>query len=167
LDGAEGDGAGLSPLSPLISSGLVPTGIIATGTRALNPKAYKPGEILTALGTLHPSFFPSARTLNFKSGAVELLEGNKNAASKEEVIALWGRCGDYLHRGGIKQLASPKVTGVVDFRRITEPGQKMLDLLSIHLISRRNATFNFLVASSASQVGGDVLVSIAESRPNA
>jgi hypothetical protein len=145
---------------------LVAHGDIATGTRALNSKAYKPGEILNALENLHPSFFPRAKTLNSKPGEIEILEGSKNAASREEVIALWGRCGDYLHRGGIKQLASPKVTGIVDFRGITEPGQKILDLLSIHFISRKNAKFHFLVTLSTPQAGGDVLVSIAESPPN-
>jgi hypothetical protein len=142
---------------------LIAHGDIAIGARSLSPKAYKPGEVLKALGTLHPSFFPSARSLQFKPDGIELFDGNKNAISKDEVIALWGRCGDFLHRGGIKQLASPKITDTTDFRKITEPGQKILDLLSIHLISRRDAKFHFLVALSAPQVGGDVLVSIAES----
>ena len=142
---------------------LVAHGDIATGARALSPKAYKPGEVLKALENLHPTFFPSAKSLRFNPDGIELLDGNKNAISKDEIITFWGRCGDFLHRGGIKQLASPKITGTTDFRKITEPGQKILDLLSTHLISRRNAKFHFLVALSAPQVGGDVLVNIAES----
>ncbi len=141
---------------------LVAHGDIAAEAPALNPKTYKPGEILKALEALHPSFFPTARTMNFKNNEVELLDGSPNAITKAELIALWGRSGDFLHRGGLKQLASPKVTGPVDFQALNDPGQKILDLLSVHLISRIGGNFHFLVALSAVQVDGDVLVSIAE-----
>jgi hypothetical protein len=141
---------------------LVAHGDIADDARGVNPKSYKPGEILNALEALHPSFFPTPRTMNFKENEVELLVGNPNAITKAELISLWGRSGDYLHRGGLKKLGSSNVTGPVNFQALNETGQKILDLLSVHLISRVGGNFHFLTALSAPQIDGDVLVSIAE-----
>jgi hypothetical protein len=59
-------------------------------------------------------------------------------------------------------LLDPKNQPPVDFRDIQEWGQKILNLLSVHLISRIGGNFYFVVALEASQVGGNVLVSVAE-----
>jgi hypothetical protein len=68
-----------------------------------------------------------------------------------------------LHRGSLRQLLEPRNQPPGDFRDIQDWGQKILNLLSVHLISRVGGNFHFLVVLKAQQVGGNVLVSLAES----
>ncbi len=63
----------------------------------------------------------------------------------------------------LQQLLAPKSQSPNDFRDIQEWGQKILNLLSVHLISRREGKFHLIVLLEAAQTGGNVLVSIAES----
>jgi hypothetical protein len=59
-------------------------------------------------------------------------------------------------------LLGPNAQSPVDFSDIQEWGQKILNLLSVHLISRKNGDFHLLVVLEAAQTGGNVLVSVAE-----
>jgi hypothetical protein len=54
--------------------------------------------------------------------------------TKDQLLSLYGRTGNYLHRGKLKQLESrPPYTGV-DMPRVTEWAKKLLGLIDQHRI---------------------------------
>lgn len=119
--------------------------------------------IVKRLEKLHPNFYPSPRNLIISPGHVHLDDYDRGFLTKGELLTLYGRCGDVLHRGSLRDLLDPKNQPPTDFRDIQGWGQKIVNLLSVRLISRVAGNFHFLVALEASQTGGNVLVSVAES----
>jgi hypothetical protein len=124
---------------------------------------YKAGVIIKRLEKLHPNFYPSPRKPIFSPGHVHLADYDREYLTKGELLGLYGRVGDVLHRGSLRELLDPKSEAPTDFRDIQDWGQKILNLLSVHLISRAGGDFHFVVALEAPQAGGNVLVSVAES----
>jgi hypothetical protein len=126
-------------------------------------KAYKADEILNRLEALHTNFYPSPRMPVF--GPKSLLLGDYDAdfLTKSELVTLYGRCGDVLHKGSMRHLISPKSPIQTNFPDINKWGQKILNLLSVHIISRIGGDFYLVTFHEAPQVGGNVLVSVAES----
>jgi len=154
----------LRMLCELIALGcLVAHGDIEETKTSSLQKSYRAGEIVKRLQKLHPNFYPSPRKLVFSSGHVHLSDYDREFLTKSDLITLYGKCGDALHKGNLRQLLDPKNQPTADFRDIQEWGQKILNLLSVHLISRREGKFHLLVVLEASQTGGNVLVSVAES----
>jgi len=154
----------LRMLCELIALGcLVAHGDIQDIQSSALQKAYHAGEIVKRLEKLHPNFYPSPRKPIFSPGHVHLADYDSEYLTKDELISLYGRCGDALHRGSLRQLLDPKNTATPGFEDIQAFGQKILNLLSFHLISRMGGDFHFVVALEAAQAGGKVLVSIAES----
>ena len=153
----------LRMLCELIALGcLVAHGDIKETKSATFQTAWKAGEIVKRLEKLHPNFYPSPRKLEFSPGHVHLADYDQEFLTKGELITLYGKCGDALHRGSLQQLLDPKNQRPADFRDVQEWAQKILNLLSVHLISRIGGNFHFVVALEAAQVGGNVLVSVAE-----
>jgi hypothetical protein len=154
----------LRMLCELIALGcLVAHGDIeGTKTTALQ-KEYKAGVIVKRLEKLHPNFYPSPRKPIFGPGHVHLDDYDREFLTKGELLTLYGKCGDVLHRGSLRDLLDPKNQPPTDFQDIQDWGQKILNLLSVHLISRVGGNFHFFVALEAPQAGGNVLVSVAES----
>jgi hypothetical protein len=154
----------LRMLCELIALGcLVAHGDIeATRAPALQ-KEYKAGMIIKRLEKLHPNFYPSPRKPIFSPSHVHLDDYDREYLTKAELLTLYGRCGDVLHRGNLRDLLDPTNHLPADFWDIQNWGQKILNLLSVHLISRVGGNFHFVVALEAPQTGGNVLVSIAES----
>jgi hypothetical protein len=126
-------------------------------------KTRKAGEIVNRLEKLHPNFYPSPQNLSLVRGHVHLSGYDREFLTKPELITLYGKCGGALHKGNLRQLLDPKNQTPPDFHDIQEWGQKILNLLSVHLISRREGNFHLLVVLEASQTGGNVLVSVVES----
>jgi hypothetical protein len=52
--------------------------------------------------------------------------------TKEELISLYGRCGEFLHRGTLAEYMSRKRTGPAKFDDIIEATRKIVKLLEIH-----------------------------------
>jgi hypothetical protein len=154
----------LRMLCELIALGcLVAHGDIEETKSSSLQKAYRAGEIVKRLEKLHPNFYPSPRKLVFSPEHVHLSDYDREFLSKSDLITLYGKCGDALHKGNLRQLLDPKNQPPAEFRDIQEWGQKILNLLSVHLVSRREGKFHLLVVLEASQTGGNVLVSVAES----
>jgi hypothetical protein len=103
--------------------------------------------------------------LVFSPGHVHLADYDREFLTKGELLTLYGKSGDLLHRGSLRELLDSKNQPVTDFQDIHDWGQKILNLLSVHLISRIGGDFHFLVALEASQNNGNVLVTFAESPP--
>jgi hypothetical protein len=154
----------LRMLCELIALGcLVAHGDIEGTKAAVLQKEYKAGVIVKRLEKLHPNFYPSPRKPIFSPGRVHLDDYDREFLTKGELLTLYGRCGDVLHRGNLRDLLDPKNQPPSDFWDIQDWGQKILNLLSVHLISRVGGNFHFIVALEAPQTGGNVLVSVAES----
>ena len=90
-------------------------------------------KIIDALEKLHPHFFPQAVEYRDKhiQGGVK-----PNAITKDELINLYAKCGDMLHRGTAKKISNYKTTKGKQFNvpEITNWVQKIEDLLGIHII---------------------------------
>ena len=154
----------LRMLCELIALGcLIAHGDIEETKSSRVQEAYHAGEIVKRLEKLHPNFYPSPRNLVFMPGHVHLGDYDREFLTKSELITLYGKCGDALHRGSLRQLLDPKSQVPADFSDIQEWGQKILNLLSVHLISRIGGNFHFVVMLESPQAGSNVLVSLAES----
>jgi hypothetical protein len=153
----------LRMLCELIALGcLVAHGDIESTKAPVLQNEYKAGVIIKRLEKLHPNFYPSPRKPIFSPGHVHLDAYDREFLTKDELLTLYGRSGDILHRGSLRELLDPENQPPTDFRDIQHWGQKILNLLSMHLISRIGGNFHFFVALDAPQVGGNVLVSVAK-----
>lgn len=90
-----------------------------TRSKALR-KAYRAGDIVKRLEELHPTFYPSPRKPEFSPGHVHLADYDREFLTKDDLLTLYGKCGDALHRGSLRQLLDPKNQLPVDFRDIQE-----------------------------------------------
>jgi hypothetical protein len=154
----------LRMLCELIALGcLVAHGDIEGTKASVLQNEYKAGVIIKRLEKLHPQFYPSPRNPIFSPGHVHLADYDREYLSKNELVTLYGKCGDILHRGSLRELLDLKNQPPTDFRDIQDWGQKILNLLSVHLISRIGGHFHLVVALEAPQNGGNVLVSVGES----
>jgi hypothetical protein len=151
----------LRMLCELIALGcLVAHGDI-TKTKYFQRDAYKADDIMRRLEELHPEFYPFPVTPIFNPGHVHLEPISSGFLTKPELISLYGRCGDVLHKGTLDRLISPKPLRM-DYADIMDWGQKILNLLSSHRISRVGGHFHFLVFLEHRDSGGNVSGWIAE-----
>jgi hypothetical protein len=136
--------------------------IEATKAKALQ-KAYKADEILTRLEALHPNFYPNPRKPIFGPNSCHLADyEGTDFLTKAELITLYGKTGDVLHKGSLRRLVAPKSPIQNGYPDVSMWGQKMMNLLSAHLMSRVGGDFHLVVFLSSPQVSGNVLVSVAE-----
>jgi hypothetical protein len=91
-------------------------------------KSYKADQIICRLEVLHPDFYPYAATRT--EAGIEL---RKDGFTKEELMKLYWKCGDVLHRGTVETLWSRK-SGDVGIEEIRTWKQKIEALLSYHTI---------------------------------
>lgn len=126
-------------------------------------RSYHAGDIVKQLERLHPNFYPVPRTPVFSPGHLHMEDYDKPFLTKIELIKLYGTCGDLLHKGNLRNLLKPQKPPPSDYRDIQQWGQRVLNLLSFHTITRVGKTFHFVTVLEAQQANGNVLVSIAES----
>jgi hypothetical protein len=151
----------LRMLCELIALGcLVAHGDI-TKTKYFQRDAYKADDILRRLEELHPEFYPFPVTPIFNPGHIHLEPITSGFLTKAELISLYGRCGDILHKGTLDLLISPRPWRM-DYTDIGEWGQKILNLLSSHRISRIGGRFHMVVFLEHIPSGGNVHAAIAE-----
>jgi hypothetical protein len=101
-------------------------------------KEYSADKILKQLEELHPDYYPFPSTITVKpSGVAEIfIHKSGNFLTKVELIDLYGKCGDHLHRGSLKKLLSSKTPTQVNFHEMVAIAQKFENLLSVHTIAR-------------------------------
>src|SRR6266849_4649017 len=71
-------------------------------------KNYHAGDIVKRLEKLNPNFYPVPRKPVFSPGRVHLEDYDREYLTKEELLTLYGRSGDVLHRGSLQRLLNPK-----------------------------------------------------------
>jgi len=131
--------------------------IVASGPASLR-KAYVPDDIFRSLGELHPDFFPvPVRPVRTAIGwDINKYEGPP-ALTKKELVEVWGKCGDVLHRGNLRRLVGPK-RDELDDKQVGKWGQQILNLLSAHTIVRLGGKETFITFLEATDHGGAVVV---------
>ena len=85
-------------------------GDIASTQTAKLQKEYSPDKILSRLEALHSKFYPCPVTQHRSSNPavkMQMVDAEGDFLTKADVIKLYGRCGDVLHRGSVKRLLSP------------------------------------------------------------
>lgn len=118
-------------------------------------KAFAPGTILAELEKLHPEFYPvPGEQVRAADGSISLRAIKEGFLTKDDLVALWGECGNRLHRGSMKNISRPFV---VDFNRIAEWDRKVLRLLSHHQIRLKDDRYQLWVLMQ-SNPGGRVSV---------
>jgi hypothetical protein len=99
-------------------------------------KAYNADQIIKQLGHLHPDFYPvpGRQEIDQSTGRpVKVVPVTSGFLTKEDLLTLYGECGDHLHRGSIRQLitnSEPKP----DFDKIREWVSKIMKFLNHHQI---------------------------------
>ena len=123
-------------------------------------KAYAPSTILTELETLHPQFYPvpGKQVLSSSGVPTGVLPIKTGYLTKDDLLSLWARCGDRLHRGSMKNIDRPFA---VDFNEIKEWDTKILTLLGLHQIQLQNPKYMLWIIMQ-SQADGRVSASLME-----
>lgn len=138
----------LIALACLTAHGDVPT----TTSKRLT-KAYNADQIMKALETLHPNFYPvPGRQVHDQVGnVVEVARVGEPYLTKRELQRLYGECGDFLHRGNIEQLL--KGRRLPDFSEIETWVKKITVLLNHHQIQLFDADRQLWVIMQAETDG--------------
>lgn len=114
---------------------LVAHGDLVAQSKADLRKTYAPGQIFSELEQLHDDFYPVPfHPQKTKTGLHFAEYAGAPYLTKAEVSSVWGRCGDTLHKGGLKKLLKARNPVQKNFLDLQEWGQKILNLLSNHRI---------------------------------
>lgn len=126
-------------------------------------KAYAPGKIFSSLTELHDDFFPvPVKPIKTVTGWHMADYSGGPFADKQEIIDIWNKCGELLHRGTLKNLLKQRNPVQSNFADVNNWGQKLLNLLSNHRILRNNRHQVFVTFLQVNDMNGDVVVAIAE-----
>ena len=102
-------------------------------------KSYNADQIIKQLERLHPNFYPipTKQVLDPMTGRpVSVVLVGSGFLTKDDLLGLYGECGNYLHRGSIRQLLTnwePKL----DFEGVKAWVEKIVTLLNHHQIEIR------------------------------
>jgi hypothetical protein len=126
-------------------------------------KAYSAEKIIQLLDDLHPDFFPQPVKVTTPEPNFHHMEpANGDFLTKAELLRLYARCGDILHRGSIKKLLSEKKPIQTSFSDINEYAKKVTALLRIHQVALLGGEISIVCILHNKVQGGNVQVAIAE-----
>jgi hypothetical protein len=135
--------------------------ITATQSRKLRQE-WAADKIMEELGKLHPDFFPVPVNQVSKDGGFILNPILPSPLPKNELLKLYYKCGDILHRGSMKKLLSQKAPIQINYPEITALAQKLHDLLSIHFVAMLGGATVFVCVLRNSNDNDKVHIAIAE-----
>jgi hypothetical protein len=142
-------------VSELVGIGcLIAHGDITAFTKDLR-ETWEPGKIFAALVEFSPDFYPKAMKQVPDQNANHVEELASGFLTRKELVSLHGRSGDVLHRGGLSRFTSSDYQSPYDGAEIIESYNKLLALLSIHVIKLPD---NQIYLCALQTQGGDVLV---------
>jgi hypothetical protein len=99
-------------------------------------KTYNVDQIIKRLSDLHPDFYPvpTIQVLDpLTSRVVRTVRVESGFLTKDDLLKLYGECGNYLHRGSVRQLLT-KWEPSIDFGQIKGWLAKIVQLLGHHEI---------------------------------
>jgi len=103
-------------------------------------KTYNADQIIKQLSNLHPQFYPTPgeqRVDLVTQKPIEVIRVTSGFLTKDDLLSLYGECGNYLHRGSIRQLLT-KWEPALDFKKIAAWIDKIAKLLNHHQIQTRH-----------------------------
>lgn len=159
----------LRMLCELIALGcLVAHGEIKAAQAAKLQKEFAANKIITQLEALHPNFYSHAikltvtpRTLD-NPGHVHFDRLESGFLTKAELIELYGKSGDRLHRGTAKKLAaSLRQTQAPNYSDIVTWTNKIIALLNQHHIASFDNLSHFICMLKRAEDGDRAAVAIA------
>jgi hypothetical protein len=107
------------------------------GTRTARIRtAHQADFILNTLESLHPKFYPVPGLLAPHPKGQAFIVSNEDYMTKEELLALYWRCGDHLHRGTFRTMKALKQ---IDWDTIETSVKKLTSLLKFHRIAFINS----------------------------
>lgn len=114
-------------------------------------------KILRGLERLHPMFFPEAMEQLPGDGAMKSrLKSASNFLTKPELVQLYNKCGEALHKGTIARLTkrpadrNPDNSDVVQW---TTKAHRLLGIHSIHLFDGSAYMISYLRSASSGKAG--------------
>jgi hypothetical protein len=120
-------------------------------------------NILNRLQRLHAEFYPhpvSVRELG--PGRKHLDEITSGHLSKSELISLYGRSSDLIHRGSVSKLLTPTPPWPPDNSELLQWGQKIVTLLSHHHIGHLGGATHMICLLKNQSDSNRVQVTFAE-----
>lgn len=95
------------------------------------------GAILGALERLQPNFFPLPTVVSNNAGGGLLIRDrpNDDFLTKSELLELYGRTGNFLHRGTYRNIFEVRRLHPIDFEEIQNQAQRIFNLLGSHSIT--------------------------------
>ncbi len=115
-------------LSSAVAHGTIPT----TASQRFQ-SSYKPDDIFRQLEKVHPAFFPCAVDEELEDGVLSGMTIVENGyLTKTELVSLYGKCGDALHRGRLKNIGKERQFSVME---IISWQNKIVRLLNRHFIA--------------------------------
>lgn len=126
-------------------------------------KEWDAGKIIAGLADLHRDFCPRPVTHErLGPKATQLTPLTSGFLTKEDILSLYGRSGDFLHRGSLKKLLKKNATIEAAYSDIWDWLRKIGTLLSFHQVRLADGNTFFLCALAAEDAGGRCQVAIAE-----
>jgi hypothetical protein len=129
--------------------------IQATKTRYFHKEVWSAAQIIGKLEKLHPDFFPvpvSGKVIG--PDISHLGAGPQGAITKADLVTLYGKCGEVLHRGTRDRLMSGTVPGQTDFPDIAKWSNALHDLLQEHVVLMLGGQTVFLCQMAGAPDGG-------------
>lgn len=122
--------------------------------------AWKADFIIAELEKLHPAFYPSPMQqvlMTDSSDPGERHFGLEPVSSgfltKGELVKLYGKCGDVLHKGNIKKLPSSPQKDQADNSELIQITQRFRNLLNHHVIHCLNEATMYACGMRDAQTG--------------
>lgn len=108
-------------------------------------KSWSPEAILDGLEALHPAFFPTPQTMESQgTGRWHFGEFVGPALSKADLLGLYGKTNDALHRGSLKNVLTGKRPLTPDYAAATAACDQLQSLLWVHRISMLDPATQFV-----------------------
>jgi hypothetical protein len=122
---------------------LVAHGDIKQSSSSKLQKEWSAEKIMSSLEAMHPHFYPTP-IKQTKTANGYHIQAIDTPLRKSEFIELYGKCGDMLHRGNVRKFVKGQFPTQTNFPEITKKTQKILDLLSNHVIVTHTGEQMFL-----------------------
>ena len=151
----------LRMLCELIALGCLTAHGDITGAQSKLQKEWSAGKIVTGLQTLHPNFYPHPIWVAVIGNTAHLDSVASGFLTKEELVTLYGNCGDRLHRGTLKKLLGHQPGPAVSFDEVTMWTQKIIALLTQHRIASFDNHSHFICTLKQAEAGDRAQVGLA------
>lgn len=126
-------------------------------------KNWKIPDVVKEMEALNPDFYPRGVRFRRHAGGLHLDDYNVPQLTKGELVQLWQRSGEYLHRGtAVKLLKEDRRGPQVNTDEIVLWGLKVMNLLEQHIISSSDRSKHLLVALASDDHGGNAGIWLAE-----